>query len=143
MDNNSSTNTTTSTTGSKAGGTFDSVLGKAGELWDETAAATGKATQTVTRKVNKTLGEGNLGEAVDDVANRFGETTSALGEKAGTFRTKLGGQGRYRGRTGRGIFQRKKDFSAAESSAPAPRKQVTDPAFPPKILPIVQTIQRR
>ena len=61
MDNKSSTNTTTSTTGSEVGGTFDSVVGKAGELWDETTAATGK--------VNEVLGEGNFGEAVNDVAN--------------------------------------------------------------------------
>ena len=111
MDNNSSTNTTTTTTGSKAGGTFDSVLGKAGELWDETTAVYGKATQTVTSKINKALGEGNFGEALDDVANRFGETASAFGEKASTFRTELGGQGRHRGRTGRGIFQRKSGSS--------------------------------
>lgn len=92
MDNNSSTTTTTTTTGSRAEGTFDSVLGKAGELWDETTAATGKATQTVTGKVNEALGEGNFGEAVDGVANRLGETASALGEKAGTLRNELGGK---------------------------------------------------
>ena len=71
--------------------------------------ATSTATQTVTGKVNKALGEGNFGEDVDDVANRFGETASALCEKAGTFRTELGGQGRYRGRTGRGFFSENLD----------------------------------
>ena len=94
MDNKSSTNTITSTTGSKAWGTFDSVLGKAGELWDETTAATDKAIQTVPGKVNEALGEGNFGKAIDDVANRLGETASALGEKAGTLRTELGGKAR-------------------------------------------------
>ena len=92
MDNNSSPITTTTTTRSKTEGTFDSVWGKAGELWDETTAATGKATQTVTAKVNEALGEGNFGEAVDGVTNRLGETASALGEKAGTLRTELEGK---------------------------------------------------
>ena len=90
MDNSSST--TTTTTGSKAEGTFDSILGKAGELWDKTTAANGKATQTATGKVNEALGEGNFGEAVVGVANRLGETASALGEKAGTLRTELEGK---------------------------------------------------
>ena len=92
MDNNSSTTTTTTTTGSKAKGTFDSVLGKAGELWNETMEATGKATQTVTGKVNEALGKGNFGEAIDGVANRLRETASALDEKADTLRTELGGK---------------------------------------------------
>ena len=92
MDNNSSTTTITSTTRSKAEGTFDNVLGKAGELWDETTAATGKVTQTFTGKVNEALGEGKFGETVDGVANQLGETASALGEKAATLRTELGGK---------------------------------------------------
>ena len=92
MDNNSSTITTTTTTRGKTEGTFNSVWGKAGELWDETTAATDKEMQTVPGKVNEALGEGNFGKAIDDVANRLGETASALGEKAGTLRTELGGK---------------------------------------------------
>ncbi len=109
MDNNSSTTTTTSTTGSKPGGTFDNVLGKAGEMWDETTAATGKATQTVTGKVNEALGEGNFGEAVDDVANRLGETASALGEKAGKLRNELGGKAGTAAEQTAGFFSKNLD----------------------------------
>ncbi len=91
MDNNSTT-TITTTAGSKAKGPFDSVLVKAGELWNETMEATGKATQTVTGKVNEALGKGNFGEAIDGVADRLRETASALDEKADTLRTELGGK---------------------------------------------------
>lgn len=110
MDNNNSSTTTTNTaTGSKAEGTFDSVLGKAGELWDETTAATGKATQTVIGNVNEALGGGNFGEAVDGVANRLGKTASVLGEKADTLRTEIGGKaGTTAGQT-RGFFSENLD----------------------------------
>ena len=92
MDNNSSTTITTTTTGTKAEGKFGSVLGKAGELWDEPTAATGKATQTVTGKVNEALGEGNFGDAVTGVANRLRDTASALNEKGGKLLTELAGK---------------------------------------------------
>ena len=41
MDNSSTTSTAAR---NEAEGTFDSVLGKAGALWDDTTAATGKVT---------------------------------------------------------------------------------------------------
>ena len=89
MDNSSTTSTAA---GNEAEGTFDSVLGKAGALWDDTTAATGKVTQSVKGKVDEELGDGNFGEAVDDVTSRLGETASALGEKASALRTDLCGK---------------------------------------------------
>ena len=89
MDNSSATSTAA---GNEAEGTFDSVLGKAGALWDDTMAATRKVTQSVKGKVDEALGDGNLGEAVDDVTSRLGETANTLGEKASALRTDLGGK---------------------------------------------------
>ncbi len=109
MNHKNSTTTTSSTAGIKFGGTSDSLLGKTGELWGETTAASGKATKTVTGKVNEALGEGNFGEAIDDVANRLGETASALVEKAGTLRYKLGGKAGTAAEQAGGFFSKNLD----------------------------------
>ena len=58
MDNSSATSTAVE---NEAEGTFDSVLSKAGALWDDTTATTGKVTQSVKGKVDEALGDGNLG----------------------------------------------------------------------------------
>lgn len=106
MDNSSTTSTDA---GNEAEGTFDSVLDKAGALWNDTTDATGKVTQSVKGKVDDALGDGNLGEAVDDVANRLSETASALGEKASTLRTDLGGKAGSTAEQAKGFFSENLD----------------------------------
>ena len=106
MDNSSATSTAA---GNEAEGTFDSVLGKAGALWDDTTAATGKITQSVKGKVDEALGDGNLGEAVDDVTSRLGETANALGEKASALRTNLGGKAGSTAEQAKGFFSENLD----------------------------------
>lgn len=85
------------------------MLGKAGALWDDTTAATGKVTQSVKGKVDEALGDGNLGEAVDDVTSRLGETASALGEKASALRTDLGGKAGSKAEQAKGFFSENLD----------------------------------
>ena len=106
MDNSSATSTAV---GNEAEGTFDSVLGKAGALWDDTTATTGKVTQSVKGKVDEALGDGNLGEAVDDVTSRLGETANALGEKASALRTDLGGKAGSTAEQAKGFFNENLD----------------------------------
>ena len=89
MDNSS---TTSAASGNEAEGTFDSMLGKAGAFWGNTTVDNGKVKQSVKGKINEALGDGNLGEAVDDVTSRLGETANALDEKANALRTDLGGK---------------------------------------------------
>ena len=66
MDNSSTTSTAA---GNEAEGTFDSVLVKAGALWDAATATTGKVTKSVKGKVDEALGDGNLEGAVDEVTS--------------------------------------------------------------------------
>ena len=66
MDNSSATSTAA---GNEAEGTFDSVLVKAGALWDDATVTIGKVTKSVKGKVDEALGDGNLEEAVDDVTS--------------------------------------------------------------------------
>ena len=99
MGNSSATSTAA---GNEAEGTFDSVLGKAGALWDDTTATTGKVTQSVKGKVDEAIGDGNLGEAVDDVTSRLSETANAL-------RTDLGGKAGITAEQAKGFFSENLD----------------------------------
>ena len=80
--NNNSTFVTKTIVGYKAEGKFKSNPGKAGELWDETAAVADKGMQIITSKFNKAFDEFIMVKTVDDVSNQLSKKSSVLTVKA-------------------------------------------------------------
>ena len=83
----------TSTTKATEPGTFDTLLGTAKGVWDDTSTAAGKAANTVTGKINEAIGSditGKVGRTASDIADKVGKTTSNIANKVGQSTDGLG-----------------------------------------------------